>query len=286
MSISLRSLVCLFSGVIFSYSTAFSQPVQLDMKNYKVSIESPYRLELKKELIVGIGSVALIATGSILKLNKPDITQQEIDESNTDHIPSFDISAIHQYDDEFLTASNVLLYTAMAMPFISFADKRVSGHAPQIITMYAESIALSFGLYSMTTGIISRRRPLTFNTDVDENGLPEVPNDVKLGKTVQESFYSGHTTIAATATFFGARVFTDFRPHSKLVPFVWGAAVAVPAFTAFARYKAGKHFPSDVVTGYAVGAAVGYFIPVLHRIKDDRLSLFPAPDGLGIVYRL
>jgi hypothetical protein len=254
MALLRQSIFLLIVIGLSSHDYSFSQQIDLDIKNYKVSIESPYRLEKKKELILGITGAAMITSGFLLQLNKPDLTQADIENSSTDHIPSFDINAIHQYDNSYLTASNVLLYSSMAMPFISFVDKRVSGHASQIIIMYLEAEALSIGLYSMTTGIISRRRPLTFNTD-SVNGEPVVPNDVKLRKNVDDSFYSGHTTIAATATFYGARVFTDFRPHSKLVPFVWGAAAAVPAFTAYARYKAGKHFPSDVITGYAVGGS-------------------------------
>ena len=34
------------------------------------------------------------------------------------------------------------------------------------------------------------------------------------------------------------------------------------------------HFPTDVMVGYAFGALVGYFIPELHKNKnDDNVSL-------------
>src|SRR4029077_16601723 len=112
-----------------------------------------------------------------------------------------------------------------------------------------------------------------------------VPLSARKGATVKESFFSGHTSNAATATFFGARVFTDLRPHSKLVPFVWIAAAGVPAFTAYSRYKAGKHFPSDVVVGYIVGASIGYFVPQLHKYDylEKHVSLSPTFDSKGFV---
>ena len=284
MGYFLRNGLLVFLAVLSIENSCFSQKVNVDIKNYKVSIESPYHLDLKKDLAIGLGATALIITGRLLQANKPQITQEEIDNETTDHIPAFDLPAIHQYQNTYLAASNVLLYTAMAMPFISFVDLRVKGHAPQVIALYFEALAINGAAYSMTTGLISRRRPLTWNTDVND-GIPEVPNDKKLTKSAEDSFFSGHTSTAATTTFFGARIFTDFRPHSKLVPFVWGAAVAVPAFTAFARYKAGKHFPSDVITGYVVGASIGYLVPVLHRVKGgENVSLFPTENGLGMVY--
>ncbi len=270
----------------FIYSGSFCQSIDLGLKNYKVSIESPYRLDKTKELTIGITSAAMITTGILLNLNQPKLDSFDIINSDISTIPSFDEKAIHQYDDEFLLASNVLLYTAMAMPFISFADKRVSGHAPQIIAMYIEALALNTSVYMVTTGLVTRRRPLTYNTDTNENGEPIVPFSAKLAKGVENSFFSGHTSTAAAATFYGAKVFTDFRPHSKLVPFVWGAAIAVPGFVGFSRYKAGKHFPTDVITGFAVGATIGYMVPVIHKAKDpDRLSLYPTGTGLGMTYK-
>jgi membrane-associated phospholipid phosphatase len=150
------------------------------------------------------------------------------------------------------------------------------------MVMYYEALSINLALYNMTSALVNRRRPLTFNTDKQANGDPVVPLSAKQKPNVKESFFSGHTSNAAAATFFGAKIFTDFRPHSKLVPFVWVAAAAVPAFTAFSRYKAGKHFPSDVVTGYLIGASVGYLVPELHKIdKDNRVSLAPYMNGKG-----
>lgn len=276
----------ILTSFVFVANYCFSQPVNLGITNYKVSIESPYRFTLKKELIISIGSAALIGSGIVLNLSQTQLDSATVVNGNTKNIPSFDLQAVHQFDDRYLVASDVLLFTSMAMPFISFVDKRVSGHAFEIIGLYAETMAVNQGIYQLTTGLITRRRPLTYNIDTNSSGEPIVSLSAKLAKGVSNSFFSGHTSTAAAATFFGARVFTDFRPHSKLVPFVWGAAVAVPGFVAYSRYKAGKHFPSDVATGYIVGAAVGYLIPTIHKSKQaENISLFPIENGLGMVYQ-
>lgn len=288
MNISIKRILISFLNIICLFSFCKAQQMDLGIINYKVSIESPYNLDLKKELALSIGGFALIGVGAFLNGGQARIDTAEVFNAMADQskVPSFDQSALHQYNSTFLTASDILLYTAMAMPFISFVDKRVTGHAPQVITMYVEALALSTGVYQLTTGFVERKRPYVYNTDSfinDKDSLvAEVPFNIKLGKSSKNSFFSGHTSTAACATFFGARIFTDFRPHSKLVPWVWGAAVTVPGFVAFSRYKAGKHFPTDVMTGYAVGAFIGYMIPTIHKIdKEDRVSIAPFYNGKG-----
>ncbi|MFI5134785.1 MAG: phosphatase PAP2 family protein [Chitinophagales bacterium] len=281
-----RRILFFFLSCTCCFHFVFGQQIDLGIKNYKTSIESPYHLDLKKDLIVSGASVALIGTAYYLRTLRTPLDSAQLLYPDISKIPSFDLSAIHNYDQTYVTASDVLLYTAVALPFISFFDKRVSGHAPQIIAMYLETLAINEAIHSMTTVIANRRRPYTFNTDssINSDGIkvPEVPFSVKEKKGNLNSYFSGHTSTATAATFFGARIFTDFRPHSKLVPFVWTAAALVPAFTGFARVKAGKHFPSDVVTGYAVGAAIGYLVPTLHKIKNKNLSFAPALDGQGL----
>ncbi|MBU6122171.1 phosphatase PAP2 family protein [Hymenobacter siberiensis] len=80
-----------------------------------------------------------------------------------------------------------------------------------------------------------------------------------------DAFFGGHTAHTATATFFAAQVFHDFNPGSQAEPYVWGVAAAVPAVVAYFRVQAGKHFLSDNLVGYAVGATVGVMVPRLHR---------------------
>ena len=49
----------------------------------------------------------------------------------------------------------------------------------------------------------------------------------------------------------------------------------------FCRLKAGKHFLSDNLLGYAVGASIGVAVPQLHRIAAGKgMSLVPV-QGLN-----
>jgi hypothetical protein len=44
------------------------------------------------------------------------------------------------------------------------------------------------------------------------------------------------------------------------------------------RVQAGKHFPTDVLVGAAVGSAIGYFIPYFHRQKSNNHQLSIVAD--------
>ncbi len=276
MIISYRSVFILTLSIFCLFNSGLAQQMDLSIKNYKVSIESPYRLDKKKDIAVCIATSALFVTSYVIKGNKPTLDSAQVLNPDTSKIPSFDLSAIHQFNKSFQSASDILEYTAIALPFISFIDKRVSGHAPQIIALYFETLAIDAVAFSMAKALVNRRRPYTYNTD------SVVSLSSKQTVNAQESFFSGHTSNAAAATFFGAKIFTDLRPHSKLVPFVWGAAILTPAFVGYSRYRAGKHFPSDVITGYLVGATIGFMVPQLHKIKfDDRVSFSPMYNGKG-----
>ena len=87
-------------------------------------------------------------------------------------------------------------------------------------------------------------------------------------------------------TFF-AKVFSDYYPESKYRKWVWGASIAGTTAGAYFRAKSGKHFPTDVIIGSAVGGAFGYFIPHFHKKRDGKaLSFQPTSNGLSLTYKL
>ena len=142
--------------------------------------------------------------------------------------------------------------------------------------MGAEAGLFSMGLVNTAKGLAQRTRPFAYGT--------AAPIDELTSPHARLSFFSGHTCFAATASFFAARVFADMHPDSKARSWVWASAAAIPAGVATMRILAGKHFLSDVLTGYAVGAAVGILVPTLHRTNAaKRISMGPLylPGGGG-----
>ena len=101
----------------------------------------------------------------------------------------------------------------------------------------------------------------------------------------------GNTAATAAATFYMAKVFNDFNPTSKAKPYVWAFAASVPALVGYLRYKAGMHFLTDNLLGYAIGAGAGILVPQFHKIKRLRnVSFVPyggvSDKGISLIYHI
>jgi membrane-associated phospholipid phosphatase len=149
-------------------------------------------------------------------------------------------------------------------------------------------MAVTGTLFTMATGNIYRSRPYVYRSG------PYVPgrnadDSRRRENDSQRSFYAGHTAATAAATFFAAKAFQDYNPDSKLKPVMWAVAAITPAIVAYGRYKAGMHFLSDNILGYALGAGAGILIPQFHKTKASRnMSIAPEVGngykGLAINY--
>jgi membrane-associated phospholipid phosphatase len=239
--------------------------------------ESPYHLSLKRELLLVGGGVGTVILGSYLHNQVPDITLAELDLGN---IPSFDRFAI-DYRSEFARkASNRTRDLSAIMPALLLFGEPSRKDAPKLLLLYAETIAIRRGLTNIIKYTARRPRPYLYNPNLDPATI------VRSGD--REAFLSGHTSGAAATGFFFGRVFSDYYPDSKLKPYVWGLAAGVPALTGFFRVRAGQHYPSDIVAGYALGAAVGWLVPTLHKkpLLKGRLTLSPSGTGVYATYKL
>jgi len=94
-----------------------------------------------------------------------------------------------------------------------------------------------------------------------------------------DSFFSGHVSMAAGASFFMAKVYSDYHPELGAKKWwLYSAALIPPAFVGYFRYRGFMHFPTDILLGTAVGAAVGVLRPHFHKItrKSNRdMALVP-----------
>ncbi len=153
--------------------------------------------------------------------------------------------------------------------------------------MYAEVFTFNYGLTEIGKNLAKRPRPYVYNT--------ELPLDQRTNSTSRKSFFSGHTSQTAAACYFFAKVITDYHPTLDRAYKIglWTFAASVPAINGYLRVKAGKHFPTDVITGYVIGAASGVIIPQLHRTKKSKdlkekldIGLLPYKDGftMNLVY--
>src|SRR5207249_5722685 len=73
---------------------------------------------------------------------------------------------------------------------------------------------------------------------------------------------SGHASVAfAAATTYWVLARRERLPHrTRNTIFLYAGAAGVAAL----RVAAGKHFPTDVLAGAALGSAVGWLVPTIH----------------------
>ena len=139
--------------------------------------------------------------------------------------------------------------------------------------MYLETLLLANGIQRTVKNLSMERRPYVYN--------PAVSLTERTQKDALRSFFSTHATNAFASAVFAGEVFRHQFPHSRWKPVVWGSGLALATATSVLRYKAGQHFPADLVVGAAFGSAMGWVIPKLHQRRNrDKLSVAPWSNGL------
>ncbi len=223
--------------------------------------EYPYELRKGKDATLlgaglvtfGIGARAYLATSVKLIYSAPP--------SDPGRVNAFDRSATRHFSVGAADASDVGAGVLGLTPVgIGIG---ASGKFRNVVTtgvIYTEACLFTVGATMMTKGFVNRLRPLAYN--------PNVAWDTRTDYDVRNSFFSGHTSLAFTSAMFGAKLLHDLFPDMKHRWLPWTVAGILAGTVGYLRYRAGKHFPTDILTGAAVGAVVGITIPQLHKKKE------------------
>ncbi len=230
---------------------------------------SPYKTGLIKDGLAITGEVGVTLIGYELIKNKSDLTMEELAGKTKDKLPFFDRGIAGNYSSQANKDSYILFDAAYAIPVaMIFLNKNERSRVGQLIVLYVETIGITGAMYTLTAGLMYRSRPYVYGN--------KAPLDKRLDKGGQRSFYGGHVATTAAATFLTAKIFSDFNPHSKLRPYLWGASGALTALMGYMRMKAGYHFLSDCIISGMIGAATGILIPSLHKIKNfEKMTVAP-----------
>jgi hypothetical protein len=240
--------------------------------------QSPYRISWDKDpYIIGSGTVVGV-TALVLDRSLQPLTQQEVDQLSRGSVNRFDRSATYRYSVSSSRASDILYGVALAAPAAFFSQSAVRRDWQTVTLMYLET----FGWVGATTEFakvsVQRLRPLVYN--------PDVPFDSKSSSESRKSFFSGHSSVAFASAVFISTVYGDYNPDSKWKPYVWAGSLLTAGVVGLLRYEAGAHYPTDILTGAAVGSAIGYAIPWLHRTEKESASLTPGVPGADIGFSL
>lgn len=257
-----KQVLALLSALLFTV-TVFGQA------------PGPYYLNLKRSLLYGGTAAGTTVLGKHLRTTTPDLMLSDL---QLNDVNGFDRIATQYSSKRAALWSDYTLGAAQLLPALFLLERKSRRDILKIGLLYAEVSLINQGLTDIIKSTFLRPRPYVF----DENLAPETI----IHRDDRAAFLSGHTSSTAAASFFFAKVFSDYFPESRLRPYAWGVAIALPAATAYLRVRAGRHYPTDVIAGYTLGAGIGLLIPMLHKIQpaNRRLTLLPTGSGAYLSY--
>lgn len=174
------------------------------------------------------------------------------------------------YDERWSDATDVVVLVLGLAPWPMLWFDNTLLNTLNDVTVIYEAALTAMAISGLASLSASRARPFVYGT--------KAPEEVRTSPNGALSFVSGHATMAfalSTSTFW-----TIYRRHGSGV-YAWttlGVGTALATSVAVGRVLAGKHFPTDVVTGAAVGASVGTLIPALH---DAPIMVVPTVNATG-----
>ncbi|MEP2671312.1 MAG: phosphatase PAP2 family protein [Cyclobacteriaceae bacterium] len=248
----------------------------------------PYRLDFKREVPFIVSSGVILGVGLLADgLNKTTpFTTEELGNLNINDINSFDRRYVDNYSPIDARTSDYLRTGVTILPILLLSEHHTKEDITSLLVMSAEVMAVTFGITNGVKNLVARTRPYVYN--------PIVPLSERTNSRSRKSFFSGHTSHTAAAAFFMAKVISDYHPNmnkgTKIV--LWSVSAYIPVITGYLRVKAGKHFPTDVMTGYAVGAFAGWLIPHLHSVnrkgflRKADVQVYPSVSGIQMSFKI
>lgn len=237
------------------------------------------RWALDASITAGAGIPVLVLNRWVApQLPKPALPTDPPDLGRVDAIAS------GRYDPRVSTATDVMVAVALtAAPLVSLVDGHWAAQSARpsarrrafaktwgtAVLVEAEAVAIAGLLTNVMKHAIGRPRPYTTlaEADVAERDRGQLAHDLRAAGR-SHSFPSGHSTLAFAAATSLATVLTLDAPPTRrakvVIALAWSLGLLTAGTTAALRVVAGKHYPSDIVAGSAIGAAVGVVTPLLH----------------------
>jgi membrane-associated phospholipid phosphatase len=239
--------ICLMNKLIFILLI----PLFLQGQYSSFNTESSRTLPL-----LGAGSICLIS-GNVFAHQVKPLKPEEISILSRTNLDILDRTATFNYSISAKKNSDRLMLSSILIPAILMTNENARENIDKIALMTAETYLLTIGTTYLTKSLVKRTRPFVYN--------PDAPLSDKIKADARMSFFSGHTSFTTATTFYTASMLSQNPENRAAMPYIWTTAAAIPAITGYLRCKAGKHFPTDIFIGYAVGLGIGLLIPELHK---------------------
>lgn len=260
-------------------------PILMMTSLFAQSRPFPYKLKNRDLWVLPLG-VGMSSLGESLCENYDPITLEEIRTLDRNDVNAFDRSATHNWSFEWDERSDqyrdIVVISSLFLLSVPPVFHAKLSDTFTVATMFLESYFFIKGVTLLTKAAVGRKRPYVYNTTLGAEERQAIGSDDAFF-----SFFSGHVAAAFTAATFTSKVFTDIHGNSIWSKLLWGTSLSIAALTGYARVKAGEHYPSDVIVGAAVGFAIGYLVPTLHKKeRGDRLSVHVSPNRIYLRLQL
>ncbi|MBL7788430.1 MAG: phosphatase PAP2 family protein [Chitinophagales bacterium] len=218
---------------------------------------STYSLSLAREISFFATGLSFNALGAIQSRNTSVLRVEDIEKLSRNVLDGLDRTATYNYSLKAKGMSDKLLLGSLVLPTTIMLDPNQRNQLGEKTTMLLQTYLINAGSTLLVKSLVRRTRPFVYNENV--------PLSEKLKADARMSFFSGHTSFTASSAFFTASMLTANGQNKNLAPIIWSSAAVLPAVQGYLRWKAGKHFPTDIFIGYAIGAGLGYLIPKIHE---------------------
>jgi membrane-associated phospholipid phosphatase len=168
-------------------------------------------------------------------------------------VPAIDRAGLHNASGTAAGASSVVLAGMVgAAGFAAFHGlERAQARGNAVVLL--NSLAWTEATTAWLKVIVHRERPILYTADAPA-AAAQLDN--------RQSFPSGHASLAFTAatSYFVMARREHLAHHGRNAALLYVAATGV----AVLRVAGGKHFPSDVAGGAALGTGIGWLVAALH----------------------
>jgi len=254
-------------------------PAPVEKTNHDV-----YKIKPGIDWPLTLAGTAVSLYGFKVIYNKDKVPEATILNLRKSDINGFDRWAADVYSPSAAKISDAPFYIAQPLPLLLLVfDNDIRKDAGKFIFLYWETMAVTGVFYTGAPMLFDRYRPYAYNDNA--------PMGDRTSGVVKNSFFAGHVALVASSTFFFAKVYSDYHPDSKIKWVFYTGASAATLATGYLRHRAGKHFPSDILVGTAIGTATGILVPHFHKhklIKNPNISIHPytgRSTGFYAVYR-
>lgn len=223
-----------------------------------------FKLDLKKDLIMGTTSIAAFTFGYFYKDGRS---------KSSSKLGWFDEGSSFAYSkskDDIGTL--ISLSTLAALPFL--IDEWVLEDISTVGVMYLEAALLTYGIKDILKGAISRPRPYVHRDDTSAELIAEHDSYF--------SFPSGHTSVAFMTASFSTYVFSQGDSNAKAKWAMGISTFSIATLTGVLRVTSGSHYPTDVIVGALFGSGIGFAVPYFHKVLPENISLVATGNSVGL----